>query len=137
MDLQHAAEFRRCLVQLDVAGIRKLWAHVSPQLPQPKDDDEALHTLHLARTKCENLPEKLKAYSRAWLDELAGRPRIVNAVGVAIMAPPHRMRRALDIRTDMLNAVSVAHREGVDLAKDAAEVTRRMNIARDRHYVAR
>lgn len=136
MDLAHAAEFRRCLVQLDIEGIRRLWAHVSPNLPQPKDDAEALHTLHLARTKCDNLPLKLRAYSQAWLDERVRRPAIANAVGVAVLAPAHRMRRALDIRHDMLNAVDVAYRDGVDLDKEAAEVTRRMNIARQKHYAA-
>jgi len=27
----HAAEFRRCLVDLDVNGIIKLWEHVAPE----------------------------------------------------------------------------------------------------------
>lgn len=136
MDFAHAAEFRRCLVELDVAGIRKLHAHVCPHLPPPKNDDEALYTLHLARVECTNLPAKLRAYSRAWLDERVRRPPIANAVGVAIKAPVYRMRRALDMRTDMLHAVDVAYRDGVDLAKEAPEVTRRMNLARQKYYSA-
>lgn len=133
MDIAHAAEFRRCLVQLDVTGIRKLHAHVSPHLPQPQNDDDALHTLHLARTKCGTLPANLRRYSQDWLDERE-RQKVANAVGVAIKAPPHRMQRALDMRGDMLNAVDVAYRDGVDLAKDAKEVTRRMNVARDKYF---
>lgn len=69
MGLQHAAEFRRCLEQLDVPGIRKLWAHVSPHLAQPKTDLEALTTLHIARTQAESLPLRLRQYSYKWLRE--------------------------------------------------------------------
>src|SRR5262249_47481856 len=64
---KHAAEFRRCLEQLDVAGIRKLWRHVSPNMPQPKNDAEALISLHSARTQSEAMPIKLRAWSHRWL----------------------------------------------------------------------
>ena len=39
--MNHAAEFRRCLEDLDVKGIQKLWKHVQPNLPQPKNDRDA------------------------------------------------------------------------------------------------
>lgn len=63
----HSAEFRRCLEYLDVEGMRRLWRHVSPHLPQPKDDAEALVTIHHARTQTESIPLKLRAYSHRWL----------------------------------------------------------------------
>lgn len=95
----HSAEFRRCLEQIDVAGIRKLWAAVSPHLPQPKTDDETLVTIHRARTQAESIALKLRAYSHRWLldnghpsalpDALkpsAERiyPRVVESVGISV-----------------------------------------------------
>jgi len=98
-EMDHGAEFRRCLEQLDVAGIRALWRHVSPHLPQPADDAEALTTLHFARTQTRSVALKLRAWSHRWLldnghpsglpDELkpaAERicPRVVEAVGIMV-----------------------------------------------------
>jgi hypothetical protein len=60
-------EFSKCLATLDVAGARKLWRHVQPDLPQPKDDAETLIMLHMARTQSNSLAIKLRAYSHRWL----------------------------------------------------------------------
>jgi hypothetical protein len=65
--MNHAAEFRRCLEELDVKGIQKLWKHVQPNLPQPKNDRDALIALHMARTATESVPFKLRAYSHRFL----------------------------------------------------------------------
>ncbi len=65
----HAAEFRRCLIDLDVNGIRKLWAEVSPYLPQPQNTKEALFSLHMARTEAQSVPLGLRQYSHRWLRE--------------------------------------------------------------------
>src|SRR5579872_6695472 len=96
---KHSAEFRRCLVELDVAGVRKLWRHVSPHLPQPASDADALATIHVARTQTESIPLKLRAWSHRWLldhgfpsmlpDPLkpsAERlyPRVVEGVGISV-----------------------------------------------------
>jgi hypothetical protein len=35
---------RQCMEDLDVAGVRRLWSEVSPHLPQPTDDADALAT---------------------------------------------------------------------------------------------
>lgn len=67
--LAHAAEFRRCLIELDVRGIMRLWAHVSPHLHQPANEREALYTLHLARSNAQSLPLKARQYSHKWLLE--------------------------------------------------------------------
>lgn len=69
LKLKHAAEFRRCLVDLDVAGVMALWRHVAPHLGQPSSEREALYTMHLARTKAENVSPRLRAYSQRWLNE--------------------------------------------------------------------
>ena len=96
--MTHSAEFRRCLVDLDVAAIRRLWKHVQPNLPQPKSDLEALITLHMARTTTQSIPTKLRFYSHRWLldngypshlpDELKPKaermyPRKVGVVGIS------------------------------------------------------
>ena len=64
--MQHATEFRRCLLEMDVAGIMRLWRHVSPHLPQPTEA-EALIQLHIARCEAKRFPLKAKDYSKAWL----------------------------------------------------------------------
>jgi hypothetical protein len=94
----HNDEFARCLATCDVAGIRKLWAHVSPHLPQPQNDHETLVTIHHARTQVHSFSLRLRAYSHRWLidngypsalpDELKPKaermyPRIVDGVGIA------------------------------------------------------
>jgi hypothetical protein len=97
--VDHASEFRRCLEVVDIDGIRKLWAHVSPHLPQPQSDAEALVTIHQARTQAKSVAFNLRAYSHRWLtdngypsglpDDLkpsAERvyPKIVEAVGISV-----------------------------------------------------
>ena len=81
-----------------MAGIRRLWQHVSPHLPQPTSDHEALIAIHYARTLAQSFSLRLRAYSHAWLldhgypsalpDELKPKaermyPRIVEGVGIA------------------------------------------------------
>jgi len=66
--MQHSPEFRRCLLEMDVVGIMRLWRHVSPHLPQPSEA-EALIQLHIARCEAKRFPQRAKAYSQAWLAE--------------------------------------------------------------------
>lgn len=135
--MQHTAEFRRCLLELDVPGMRKLWRHVSPHLPQPATDDEALTTMHIARTKMLTLPEADRLYSEAWLIERKT-TRDVFAVGVIVGAAnsqePHRRRRGVFVQQEMVYSVqqSLSWGIGIDNPKDAAEVKRRMMLARER-----
>lgn len=99
MEPQHFAEMRRCLIDCDVTGARRLWKHVAPGMSQPKSDGEALATIHLARTCADYLPLKLRAYSHRWLvdsgypsqlpDSLKPKaerlyPQIVDGVGIAV-----------------------------------------------------
>lgn len=124
----HAAEFRRCLEQLDVAGIRALWRHVSPHLPQPVSDTEALVTIHGARTQTESLSNKARFYSHRWLldngfpsslpDVLrpsAERmyPRIVEGVGISVNFRSPILKPITDpVRVSMEDAVSEAYADG-------------------------
>ena len=94
----HHGEFARCLAECDVVGIRRLWQHVSPHLPQPHSDREALLAIHHARTQAQSFSLRLRAFSHAWLldhgypsalpDELKPKaermyPRVVEGVGIS------------------------------------------------------
>ena len=94
---KYGAEFRRCLLELDVAGVIKLHQHVSPHLPVPTKE-QALVSLHQARTIARSVPEKLRIYSRAWLDErarAAREPLVKESVGYATNTKDTVLRSAL------------------------------------------
>jgi hypothetical protein len=101
--MQHQAELRRCLIDCDVAQLRKLWAHIAPQWPQPKTERDMLVALHIARTNTNGIPFRARAYSHRWLidggwpsglpDHLKPKaeriyPRVVGAVGISSMGGP-------------------------------------------------
>jgi hypothetical protein len=141
--MNHADAFRRCLIDLDVVGICDLWFHVSPHLPQPKNNAEALVTLHYARTHAESIPVRLRCYSHAWLcerglpsglpDRLKPRaarlyPHEVKAVGVAVKAlSAANEPRARAIEKAMSDAVLECYADGVT---DVELIRGRMNEAR-------
>jgi hypothetical protein len=122
--------FRRCIIDLDVIGVRRIWRLVAPGMPQLETDEETLHALHLARTKARFVPAKYRDYSQAWLDERQ-RKIVAHAVGVAVGIQDARYTEAnMEMAAEMSGAVSNAHQEGVPLHEDAAEVTRRMRRVR-------
>lgn len=141
--MNHAAAFRRCLVDLDVIGICDLWFHVSPHLPQPRNNDEALATLHYARTQAGSIPVRLRCYSHAWLSERglpsglpdwlkpkAARlyPHEVKAVGIAVKAmSAASVPMARAIERAMGNAVLECYADGIT---DADVIRSRMGEAR-------
>lgn len=127
----HAAEFVRCMIQMDVPQARKLWAHVFPHMPQPESDEDMRMVLHLARTKARSVPIRMRLHSKAWLKERET-GRIVNAVGISVAAPMHRRAQGLAIRDAMIDSVQASVKAGLDLDEDASEVRRRMIEARDK-----
>lgn len=140
--MKHSAEMRRCLEDGDVQGVRKLWAHLSPHLPQPVSDLDALKVMHMARTHAASVKFRLRAYSHHWLtehglpsglpDHLRPRaermyPRIVDAVGIAVKS------RLPDLRLELETAMSAAVMEAyADNRKDPSFVKARMMEARER-----
>lgn len=139
----HSAEFRRCMVELDIAAMRRLWRHVSPHLPQPKTDEQTLAALHLARTQARSMPLKLRAYSHRWLIErgmpsqLPDRlrptaerlyPVVAEAVGISLNARSELIKPIVPLlRGAMENAVLEAYGDG---EKDPSIIRGRMNEAK-------
>lgn len=130
--------FRQALIECDVELVRKMWAHVSPHLPQPKGDAETLAEIHYARTGAESIPFKHRAYSHRWLtersypsglpDPLRPRaerlyPRIVEAVGIAVKSLAGNKPLARAVGLAMKNAVKECNADGV---KDPAIIRARM-----------
>jgi hypothetical protein len=92
----HSADYRRCLVELDIEGMRRLHYAMTGEL---LTETEILPALHHARTQARSLPLRSRAYSHAWLcernipsglpDELKPKaerlyPREAKAVGIAV-----------------------------------------------------
>lgn len=141
--LDHSAEFRRCMVELDIVTMRKLWRHVSPHLPQPKTDEETLAALHLARTQARSMPLKLRAYSHRWLtergipsqlpDQLRPKaermyPVVADAVGISVNAKSSILQPIVPlIRGAMESAVLESYADG---QKDPSIIKVRMNEAK-------
>jgi len=129
MSGEHGAEFRRCLIDLDVAAAERLWAHVNPHLPQPRDRWETLVMLHRARTEARSVPLRLRAYSHRWLcDEglpsglpdalrpVAERmyPVIATGVGISVNFTAQGLRPAKDIiERAMADSVENSFADGV------------------------
>ncbi len=138
-------EFLRCLLYLDVAAVRKVWAAVSPGERQPKDNNEALILLHYARTQAQSVPGNMRAYSHRWLcergipsglpDEMKPKadrvhPKIVEAVGVSVKSMGEAgIPLAKAIERAMSDAVEDAYADG---NRNPEFVKARMNEARAR-----
>jgi hypothetical protein len=141
--MNHADAFRQCLIDLDVVGVCDLWFRTAPHLPQPKNNDEALVTLHYARTQAGSIPVRLRCYSHSWLCERglpsglpdwlkpkAARlyPHKVNAVGIAVKAlSVASAPRAQAIEKAMSDAVLECFADGVT---DSNVIKARMDEAR-------
>lgn len=142
---QHAAEFRRCLAELDVEAMKKLWQHVAPGLPQPRNDTQVLVMMHRARTEARSSKFAHRAYSHRWLvdnghesglpDALkptAERlyPKVVGAVGLSVNFSNKWLRPLGLIITKAMNE-AIMHEYAFDRVPDPAQVKRAMFAAKD------
>jgi hypothetical protein len=114
-----------------------------PNMPQPKNDSDALVMIHMARTQMESFNIRLRAYSHCWLtergfpsqqpDHIRPRaermyPRVVDAVGVACRGTSEVGRAIAPIvERAMTGAVLEAY---ADKRTDPVFVKRRMLEAR-------
>ena len=142
----YSTELRRYLEAGDVSGVRHLWQHEFPHLPQPQDDEEALVVLHMARTLSDSMTLKLKAYSHRWLldhgfpsqlpDELkplAERiyPKVVTAVGLSVNTESELLKPVMaEVQKAMEGAVLEAYGDGKE--GDIPHIRKRMKEARER-----
>ncbi len=123
--MDHAAEMRRCLETCDVVGIRRLWAHIAPAMPQGGTDRDVMIMIHHARTQSASLKLRLRAYSHRWLvdngypsglpDELKPRaermyPKVVGVVGISVNSKYEVVRR--EIGGAMADVVENAYADG-------------------------
>ena len=115
------AEFRRCMLELDVPQARRLWAHVFAHLPQPKTDSDMLLILHRARTEAESMPLEARTYSHHYLLERgypsglpsAMRDKIQEGVGVSINASSPMFKPIVPLVERAVNdAILDAYAEG-------------------------
>jgi len=120
-------DLRRCLLDLDVAAIRALWAQQA-HLPQPATAAEALASLHYARTAAESIPLEARVYSHRWLldhdlpsglpDELRHRaerlyPVVHEGVAIVVMGTSPLTREVAPlIRSAMGDAVEECYADG-------------------------
>ncbi len=66
--MQHADEYRRCLIEADVRGIMRVWEHTAPHLARMAPSDAFL-ALHIARVEAQTIPKPLQDYSLKLLEE--------------------------------------------------------------------
>lgn len=132
MNTQHANELLRCLLELDIDGMRRLHKHLWPHFPQPKNDEDALYSMHLARLELKRIHPDAKRYSEKWLLERRG--PIAKAVGVAVMSKSSSSTetRRKNVESAMLYSLNCSINAGLDIDADAKEVRRRMLIAREK-----
>lgn len=127
--LMHGKEFRRCLLELDVDGMRRLWALTAGHLPQPQSAEEALYTMHLARVQMKNISHRARLYSQAWLKEREKKSVVAPAVGTAVGGLPgsKRTQRHVDLAGELQHVVLQSVRAGIDVEADAKEVKIRID----------
>lgn len=139
-------EFRDALATLDVEKAQAIWSRLNPGQPVGSEE-QALASLHMARSAAEFLPLRARAYSHAWLlecghtsllpDHLRPKaqrmyPVIAMGIGISVKGRinggPLQRAALVEIRTSMENAVLEAQSDG-KLA-DAEHVKERMQSAR-------
>ncbi len=97
--MKHNADYRRCLLTGDVAGLMRLWGHTDGHLPQ-LSPGEAVIALHMARCEMKYIPRNLKDYSKDFLAErgyrkidgkwIEGQPKETEVAGSAGIASRSR-----------------------------------------------
>jgi hypothetical protein len=122
----HGSEFRRCLNELDVDGMRRLHQAMTGELLSEMQTRVALHH---ARTLANSLPLSARAYSHAWLCERglpsglpdglkpkAERlhPREAKAVGIAVNTLTGKTELARMLEKTMSDSVLDSVADGIE-----------------------
>jgi hypothetical protein len=137
----YSAEFQRCLIELDIDGIIRVWQASHPMLAVEGSRHDVLVSLHMARTVAISIPLKLRAYSHRWLldygypSQLPDRlkphaermyPQNTKAVGISVNSKYPVVQTA--IHNVMRDAVLEAYADGHQ--DDPETVRKRMMEAR-------
>jgi hypothetical protein len=133
---------RRAVEDHDVVTCMKLWAQVAPNMPQPKDEDQACIIMHMACTQLD-VRFRSRAWSHRWLQERGHpsglpdhlRPKaermypiIVDAIGIACGVTSSLLRPIEPIiRSAMEHVVLEHYADGI---KDPDIIKPRMLEAR-------
>jgi len=143
--MSHQETFRRALEEHDVETCWRIWAHVAPNMPQPKSEAEARAIMHHACTQTPIIAFRSRAYSHRWLldhglpsglpDNLrpaAEReyPKVVDAVGIAVASLSDAMAPAVPIVRGAMESVVLEHY--ADGVRDPEIIKPRMIEARDK-----
>jgi hypothetical protein len=144
----YGSALRQCLLDVDVALMRKLWSYTNPHLPPARTDEEIRISIHYARTLTKSIGFKDRVYSHAWLaeralpsglpDRLRPRaermyPRVVSAVAISVNFLSPEMRPIKEaVQRAMENAVLEVHADGK--IYDTPLVKQRMEEARARVF---
>ena len=144
----YSGAVRQCLLDVDVVTMRKLWAHLKPNFPQPDSDIGVEISIHYARTVTRTIGFKDRAYSHAWLaeralpsglpDHLRSRaermyPRVVPGVGLSInYSSPGMHPVKIAVQSAMEDAILEVHADGKII--DSVLVKQRMAEARKRVF---
>jgi hypothetical protein len=135
---------KQCLEEMDVEGIRSLWHLIAPNMPQPKNNLEAMATMHMARTNMQILTQRQRYYSHRWLLDhnmisllpdaekpSAERmyPQVVSSVGISVNTGSELAKPIIPhIQSAMENAVLEAYADG--MKDDIPHIRKRMSEAR-------
>jgi len=134
---------RRALEEHDLVTCCKLWEHVAPNMPQPKDETEARIIMYHACTQAANVSLQSRAYAHRWLidngfpsglpDELRPKaeqicPKFADGVGIACGTTSAAMAPLIPyVRGAMEHVVLDHYADGV---KDPKIIRPRMMQAR-------
>jgi hypothetical protein len=135
---------KQCLEEMDVKSIRSLWHLIAPNMPQPKNDFEAMGSMHMARTQLITLTPRQRYYSHRWLLDhnlisllpdqekpAAERmyPQIKSSVGISLNSRSDLTKPIVPlIQSAMENAVLEAYADG--RKDDIPHIKKRMAEAR-------
>lgn len=132
-------EYRRCLIDLDIEGIVRVWK--ATNMPMPEDRGDVLACLHMARTASRSVPLTMRSYSHRWLldhglpsqlpDHLKSRaerlyPQTTHAVGISVNSKYPVVQKAISgvMREAVLEAYADGHQDEPEKVKQRMQEAR-------------
>lgn len=123
---------RRCLIDLDILGMRALWRAIAPEFPQPYSDAECLVTMHAARAQSPTLPKAVRVYSAKWLKDHSTMPKPTPTVATGVGLGRRDPNRQFDLHATMIDAVLGSIKAGIDIDEEGLVVREKIKEATDK-----